>query len=109
IGLGEALRRAMLRSKLAAENAEQREQEFRSHIMQEISERKQTEHSLRILATIVESSDDAIISKDLDGRIVTWNAGAEKLFGYSAPEIIGRPITVLIPAESHSEEAEILA
>ena len=49
-------------------------------------------------------SDDAIISKTLDGIILTWNAGAERLFGYSAEEAIGQPITLLIPPERQDEE-----
>jgi PAS domain S-box-containing protein len=61
------------------------------------------------LAAIVEASDDAIISKDLNGVIVTWNRGAEKLFGYEAEEVIGRQITILFPPERQDEEACILA
>src|SRR6185503_910420 len=61
------------------------------------------------LAAIVESSDDAIISKDLSGIIATWNGGAEKLFGYEAEEAIGKPITMLIPPDRQSEEPEIVA
>ncbi len=60
------------------------------------------------LAAIVESSDDAIISKTLAGRIVTWNAAAERLFGYCAQEMIGKPITTIIPQERLAEEREIL-
>jgi PAS domain S-box-containing protein len=61
------------------------------------------------LAAIVESSDDAIISKDLNGIIATWNRGAEKLFGYEAEEVVGKSVTILIPADRHGEEATILA
>ncbi len=60
------------------------------------------------LAAIVESSEDAIVSKDLNGVITSWNAGAEKIFGYSAAEAIGRPITILIPEDRRDEEPRIL-
>jgi PAS domain S-box-containing protein len=59
-------------------------------------------------AAIVEGSDDAIVSKDLDGVILSWNQGAEKLFGYTAAEAIGRPVTLIIPADRQEEEAMIL-
>ena len=61
------------------------------------------------LVSIVESSDDAIISKDLDGIIRTWNSGAERLFGYSAGEILGKPVTILFPPGREDEEPGILA
>ena len=60
------------------------------------------------LAAIVESSSDAIVSKTLEGIIQSWNKGAERLFGYTAEEIIGKPVTVLIPEERHDEEPDIL-
>ena len=59
-------------------------------------------------AAIVESSDDAILSKDLDGVILSWNEGAERLFGYSAAEAVGRPVTFIIPEERQDEEPAIL-
>jgi PAS domain S-box-containing protein len=61
-----------------------------------------------LLASIVDSSDDAIISKNLDGIITSWNAGAERVFGYAAEEAIGRSITLIIPHERLNEETEIL-
>ena len=60
------------------------------------------------LASIVESSDDAIVSKDLDGIIDSWNKGAERMFGYAADEVIGKPVTILIPPHLQDEEATIL-
>ena len=71
-------------------------------------ERKQAEETSARLTAIVEQSEDAIISKDLTGTIKTWNSGAERLFGYTADEAIGQPITLLIPPERVNEEPEIL-
>jgi PAS domain S-box-containing protein len=67
-----------------------------------------SERASQRLASIVESSDDAIISKDTSGIIKTWNAGAERVFGYTAAEAIGQPVTMLIPADRLDEEPEIL-
>ena len=61
------------------------------------------------LAAIVESSDDAIYSKNLDGIILTWNAAAEKLYGYTADEIVGRSVSLLVPGDRHREVEEMLA
>jgi PAS domain S-box-containing protein len=61
------------------------------------------------LAAIVESSDDAILTKDLNGTIITWNSGAERLFGYTAEEAIGKPVAILIPSDRANEEPNILA
>jgi PAS domain S-box-containing protein len=69
---------------------------------------RESEQRLRWLASIVESSDDAIVSKTLDGIITSWNGGAERVFGYSASEAIGQPITLVIPEDRQSEEREIL-
>ena len=60
------------------------------------------------IASIVESSDDAIVSKDLNGVIINWNHGAERIFGYTAEEVVGKPITILIPPDRHDEEPSIL-
>jgi PAS domain S-box-containing protein len=73
-----------------------------------LAERQKAARSLARLAAIVESSDDAILSKDLNGIIQTWNAGAERLFGYRAEEAIGQPITLLLPPERIQEEEQIL-
>jgi PAS domain S-box-containing protein len=61
-----------------------------------------------LLASIVASSDDAIVSKTLDGQIQSWNAGAARIFGYQADEVIGKPITIIVPPELHEEERRIL-
>ena len=60
------------------------------------------------LAAIIESSDDAIVSKDLNGVITSWNQGAERLFGYTAAEVVGKSITIIIPADRLHEEREVL-
>ncbi|MET4701768.1 PAS domain S-box-containing protein [Constrictibacter sp. MBR-5] len=73
------------------------------------TERKHTEIEMARLAAIVESSDDVIVSKTLDGRVTSWNAAAERLFGYESHEITGEPITRIIPPELQQEEAAILA
>ncbi|MGH9667619.1 MAG: PAS domain S-box protein, partial [Bryobacteraceae bacterium] len=78
-------------------------------ISTDITERKRTEVERVLLAGIVESSDDAIISKSLDGIVMSWNAGAVKIFGYSATEMIGQPVSLLIPPDAPDEEPEILA
>jgi PAS domain S-box-containing protein len=77
-------------------------------ILRDVTERKRAEEARNRLAAIVESSDDAIVSKALDGSIVSWNAGAEKVFGYSAEEAVGRPITFIIPPDHLDEEPQIL-
>jgi PAS domain S-box-containing protein len=78
-------------------------------VFRDVSEQRAAEVSRRRLAAIVEDSDDAIISKNLDGVITTFNKAAERVFGYSAAEVVGQPITILIPADRQNEEPEILA
>jgi PAS domain S-box-containing protein len=78
------------------------------NVLLDISDRKRAEETQALLAAIVESSEDAIISKTLDGHILSWNQGAERLFGYAAHEVVGAPMTLLIPPERHDEERSIL-
>ena len=75
----------------------------------DITERKRAEEVRERLAAVVESSDDAIIGKTLDGVITTWNHGAEKVFGYSSAEAVGKTIHMLVPPERANEEPDILA
>ena len=75
---------------------------------QDITERKLGEEAALRLASIIASSDDAIVSKDLDGTITSWNGGAERIFGYLAEEIIGKPIMTLIPPDHQKEEETIM-
>ena len=78
-------------------------------IATDITERKKTETAASQLAAIVTSSDDAIVGKDLRGIVTSWNAGAERIFGYSEAEMIGQPIRRLIPGDRQIEEERILA
>jgi PAS domain S-box-containing protein len=77
-------------------------------LKQQIAERKQAEEANRRLAGIVAYSNDAIVSKNLDGTITSWNHAAEQTYGYAATEIIGKPVTLLIPPERWDEEPGIL-
>ncbi len=78
-------------------------------IRADITERKRAEEVRERLAAVVDSSDDAVISKTLEGTINTWNRGAEKVFGYSASEVVGKSMLMLIPPERVNEESEILS
>jgi PAS domain S-box-containing protein len=84
-------------------------------VNRDVTERKQIEADLRqieqqlmFLASIVQSSDDAIVSKNLDGIITSWNKGAERIFGHTAEEAVGQPITIIIPQDRQDEERTIL-
>jgi two-component system, chemotaxis family, CheB/CheR fusion protein len=79
------------------------------NMLVDITDRKRAEESALRLASIVEFSDDAIISKDLDGVITSWNRGAQALFGYTAREAVGNSVRMLIPPDRLDEESEILA
>ncbi len=77
-------------------------------VIEDISERREAEAIRARLAAIVESSDDAIVSKNLNGIIISWNGGAERIFGFTAEEAVGNSITIIIPAELRDEEASII-
>ena len=70
--------------------------------------RLQADKAIGLLASIVDSSDDAIVSKTLEGVITSWNKGAERLFGYTAKEAVGQPISMIIPLDRRDEETRIL-
>ena len=78
-------------------------------LTRDITDRMRAERSAQLLSAIVDSSEDAIISKDLNGIITSWNASAERVFGYTAEETVGRSVTMLIPPDRLDEEPQILA
>jgi PAS domain S-box-containing protein len=80
-----------------------------SSTIRDITERRRVERSREQLASIVDYSDDAIIGKSLEGIILNWNKGAERLYGYSAEEVIGKPISILLPPDRPDELLEIIA
>jgi diguanylate cyclase (GGDEF)-like protein/PAS domain S-box-containing protein len=80
-----------------------------SSVVRDITDRREAEQAMSNLVAVVESSDDAIISKTVDGTIVSWNPGAERLYGYSAAEAIGKPISMLVPTAHPDGVPEILA
>ena len=78
------------------------------NMLMDLTDRKRAEQYEQRLGAIIESSDDAIVSKNLMGIINSWNRGAERIFGYAADEVVGRSITILIPPERHDEETMVL-
>ncbi len=79
-----------------------------SSSIRDVTERRKSEEQRARLAAIVESSSDAIIGKQLDGTITSWNAGAQRLFGYAAEEVVGKSISLLVPPDRRAEETDIL-
>ena len=77
-------------------------------LLVEIEARRKAQIGLGQLASVVETSDDAIITKDLNGIITSWNKGAERVFGYEANEVVGKPVSLLIPPDRPDEEPSIL-
>jgi PAS domain S-box-containing protein len=106
----EVLASADVRAKLWELNRtlEQRVKERTAALQTEIAERKQAEEANQRLAAIVESSTDAIVGKDLNSIVTSWNKGAQQLFGYAPEEMIGRSMTLLIPPERQNEESKIM-
>ena len=80
-----------------------------SRIARDVRKRRRLEELRGRLAAIVDSSDDAIVSKTLEGIITSWNRGAEQLFGYTAAEAVGQSILLIVPPDRHDEEREVLA
>jgi PAS domain S-box-containing protein len=77
--------------------------------VRDVGERRRAETAIRQLAAIVESSDDAIIGKSLDGTVLTWNEGAQRMYGYSADEMVGRSLSLLVPPGERDELQDLLA
>ncbi len=100
----EALKLGLQRQQQLIEAAHQ----SNAQLQVEIAARKQSEEALARIAAIVEHSNDAIIGKDLNGIITSWNAGAEQIFGYTAQEAVGQPVTLLITPDHADEEHSIL-
>src|SRR5215217_58932 len=80
-----------------------------SEIARDVSDRLRTDLAVRQLAAVVNSSDDAIVTKDLESTILSWNAAAERMFGYTAAEVIGRSVRLIIPPDRQGEEDYVLS
>ena len=79
-----------------------------SHVARDVTDRKRLDEESGHLAAIVQSSEDAIVSKTLQGIVLTWNAGAERIYGYTAEEAIGQPMLIVLPEDRIAEESQIL-
>lgn len=104
-----AVNEALLVSSVRQHELTDAAERLNEQLQAEIAERKHHEEERGKLAAIVEASDDSIVSTDFDSIIITWNRGAERLFGYTAEDIVGKSVTVLLPPEKSGEEAEIHA
>ena len=89
-------------------NGDDDDERFVLAIVRDATERRRAEEASSRLAAIVDSSDDAILSKTLDGTITSWNGAAERIYGYSAEEVLGKPISILVPPERADEVPAIL-
>jgi PAS domain S-box-containing protein len=96
------------RKNIKTGNEKKRAVDHSEHTVRELAELKRPERLHFLCTSIVESCDDAIISKTLKGVILAWNAAAQRMFGYTEQEAIGQPITIIIPPERHDEESDIL-
>lgn len=103
-----AMNRELMLSSVHQHELTEVAEKLNGRLRAEIAERKQAQEASATLAAIVESSDDAILSIDLHGNIISWNKGAERLFGYAVQETIGRPMNVLIPPDRIDEEPALL-
>ena len=92
-----------------AEDSERQVTELNQRLSEHIIKLEVNQQVLRKYESIIESTNDAIIGKNLDGIIQSWNHGAEVLFGYTTAEVIGKPMTMLFPADRMDEESEILS
>jgi PAS domain S-box-containing protein len=99
---------AMLKTARRLSERERDNANLTAALQAELEKQKRAEETSRRLAAIVESSDDAIISTDLDGIVTSWNGGAERIYGYTPQEIVARSVTVLLPASRSNEEQTIL-
>jgi len=93
---------------LGCERLDAARRQLEARTRADLEERQAADRARSLLAAIVESSEDAIFTKGLDGRILSWNAGAEQMFGYPAAEAIGGPVTRIVPPHRQAEEADIL-